>query len=156
MWNGSEDPKKEEAAALPWAVAVQKERIASDFKESPGKYCLPGEAFPSSPTLYKFIQTRKGHSIGRWEGDTLVVDTTGFNDKSWLDIRGFPVTDALHLTERMRRTDFGHLDVRITVNDPKAYTRPFDLTVSLQFQDTELIEYVCNENEKYVTQTPGK
>jgi len=97
-----------------------------------------------------------GYSIGRWDGDMLVVESTGFNGRSWLEGRGYPVTDALRLTERMQRPDFWHLDVRLTIDDPKAYTRPFDLTVSPQFQDTDLIEYVCNENERFVTQPSGR
>src|SRR5204863_9563671 len=63
-----------------------------------------------------------GYSTGKWEGDTLVVETTGFNDKHWLDRMGHPHSDALHVTERIRRKDFGHMDIAITINDPKAYT----------------------------------
>ena len=89
-----------------------------------------------------------GYSIGKWEGDTFAVDTIGFNDKSWLDDWGHPHTDTLHTIERFRRADFGHMTADITIDDPKAYTKPFTITVSFRLlPDTELIEDVC-ENEK--------
>jgi len=91
-----------------------------------------------------------GYSIGKWEGDAFVVETRGFNDMGWLDNAGRPATDALHVTERFRRKDFGHMDVQITIDDPKAYTKPWSMTLPLIFQpDDELIEYICNENNKY-------
>jgi hypothetical protein len=91
-----------------------------------------------------------GYSIGKWEGDAFVVETRGFNDMGWLDNAGRPATDALHVTERFRRKDFGHMDVQITIDDPKAYTKPWSMTLPLLFQpDDELIEYICNENNKY-------
>jgi hypothetical protein len=98
-----------------------------------------------------------GYSVGRWDGDTLVVETTGFNGKVWLDDRrGHPSTDALHITERYRRRDFGHLDLALTINDPKAYTKPWMVTLSLQvLADTELLEYVC-ENERDLKHMVGK
>jgi hypothetical protein len=92
-----------------------------------------------------------GYSVGKWEGDTLVIETIGFNGRSWLDVRGVPITEAARVTERLRRTDFGTIDARITIDDPKAYTRPFEFPVTLRFQDTELLEYACSENEKYVS-----
>jgi hypothetical protein len=89
-----------------------------------------------------------GYSIGQWEGDTLVVQATGFNDRTWLDLSGTPHSDALHLTERYRRLDFGHLEIQFTFDDAKSYTRPWSVTVQFELiPDTELIEYVC-ENEK--------
>jgi hypothetical protein len=79
----------------------------------------------------------------------LVVDTAGFNGKAWLDDTGLPATDALRLRERFRRLDFGRMEVQLTVDDPKAYTKPWTVTESLQqLPDTDLIEYVCNENER--------
>jgi hypothetical protein len=90
-----------------------------------------------------------GYSTGRWEGDTLVVDTVGFNDKSWLDAFGHPHSDALHLIERYRRRDFGHLDMEITVDDPKMYTKPFSFKVTHRLvPDSDILEMFCNENEK--------
>lgn len=94
-----------------------------------------------------------GYSIGRWEGDALVVETVGFNDKTWLDGFGHPHSEAMKLTERFRRRDFGHMDIDITIDDPKAYTKPIRYTQPQLLQpDTELIEYICNENAKPVGQ----
>ena len=101
--------------------------------------------------------TWMGYSTGKWEGDTLVVETTGFNDKTWLDDAGHPHSDALRVIERFRRPDFGHLLIEITIDDPKAYARPW--TVTEQFlldADTELIEYVCNENNLDIPHLVGK
>jgi len=90
-----------------------------------------------------------GYSVGRWEGDTLVVDSAGFNDRSQLDAFGHPHSEALHVTERFRRRDFGHLELQITLDDPKTFTRPFTVKVTQRLlPDTDLIESVCNENEK--------
>jgi hypothetical protein len=90
-----------------------------------------------------------GYSVGKWEGDTLVVDTTGFNDKTVLDAFGNPHSDALHLTERYHRRDYGHLDVELTVDDPKIYTKPFTIKYTdLLLPDSDILEYVCEENEK--------
>lgn len=92
-----------------------------------------------------------GYSIGRWEGDVLIVETVGFNDKTWLDGFGHPHTEAMKLTERFRRRDFGHMDIEIVIDDPKAYTKPLRYVQPQQLEpDTELIEYVCNENAKPV------
>jgi hypothetical protein len=88
-----------------------------------------------------------GYSVGRWEGDTLVVESFGFNDRTWLDHDGHPHTEALRMTERYRRRDFGHLDVEITFSDPKAYARPWTVAASAVLAaDTEILEWVCNES----------
>jgi hypothetical protein len=90
-----------------------------------------------------------GYSIGKWERDTLVVDTIGFNDRTWLDAMGHPRTEAMRLTERFRRRDFGHMEVDVTIDDPQAYTKPFSFRYTQTLlADTELLEYVCAENEK--------
>jgi hypothetical protein len=90
-----------------------------------------------------------GYSVGKWEGDTLVVETVGFNDKTWLDAIGHPHSEDMRLIERYRRRDFGHLDVDITVDDPKMYTRPFTIKVTHLLQaDSDILEYFCAENEK--------
>ncbi len=90
-----------------------------------------------------------GYSVGRWDAETLVVDTVGFNDKSWLDAFGHPHSEALHLTERIRRRDFGHLDFQVTVEDPKMYTRPFTIRFAEHLlADTDILESICAENEK--------
>jgi len=94
------------------------------------------------------IPTWFGYSIGKWEGDTLVVDTIGFTDETWLDDGGHPHSDALHLTERFRRRNIGTLEIGVTVDDAKAYTKPW--TAALRFElvpDTELTEHVCAVHE---------
>ena len=87
-----------------------------------------------------------GYSVGRWEGDTLVVESFGFHPGTWLDRDGNTHTDKLRLTERYRRPMFGSLEVEVTFSDPEAYTRPWTVKVSAQFAaDTEMLEWVCNE-----------
>jgi hypothetical protein len=88
-----------------------------------------------------------GYSVGRWEGDTLVVETSGLRDGGWLDVVGTPFTDAARVTERFRRPSFGSLEIQVTVDDPKAFTKPFTVTINQRnMGDTELIEFICNEN----------
>jgi hypothetical protein len=78
------------------------------------------------------------------------VETTGFNDNVWLDNAGKPATGTLRVTERFVRKDFGNMDIVITIDDPKTYTKPWNVTQPLAYQaDTELLEYICNENNKY-------
>jgi hypothetical protein len=90
-----------------------------------------------------------GYSTGHWEGDTLVVQSAGFRDLGWLDVEGSPLTADAHVTERYRRPDFGHLEIEVTIDDPKAYTKPLTVEVHQHIMvDTELIEFVCQENEK--------
>ncbi len=90
-----------------------------------------------------------GYSVGKWEGDTLAVDTVGFNDKTWLDGIGHPHSEALRVTERFRRRDFGHMDVEVTIDDPKAYTKSFSVKFTELLQpDSDVTEYFCSENEK--------
>jgi hypothetical protein len=92
-----------------------------------------------------------GYSIGKWEGDTLVVETTGFKPDGWLDINGSPLTEAGKITERFRRPDYGHLEIVITVDDPKAYTKAWTVTVKQSIElNNEMIEFICAENEKDV------
>jgi len=101
-----------------------------------------GRDLPKDPN-----PTWLGYSIGRWDGDTLVITTAGFNDKAWLDSAGHPQTESLRLTERLRRRDFGHMDFEITVDDPKAFTKPFTIKAErVLAADTDLLEDVC-ENE---------
>jgi len=97
-----------------------------------------------------------GYSVGKWEGDTLVVDTVGINEKTWLDDGGHPHSDALHVIERFRRPDFGHMEVQLTIDDPKAYTKPWTVKIPwVFFPDTDLLDWVC-ENEKDVQHIVGK
>ena len=97
-----------------------------------------------------------GYSTGKWDGDTLVVDTKGFNGKFWLDQQGKPITEALHVIERFRRKDFGHMDIEITIDDPKAYTKPWTFMEHVRLlTDTELMEAICNENNLDLQHLPG-
>ena len=89
-----------------------------------------------------------GHSIGKWEGDELVVDTIGFNGKTWLDLAGHPSSDQLHVIERYSRPDLGHLKNEITIEDPVYYTRPWKVTEITPQLQGDLLEYICTENER--------
>jgi hypothetical protein len=91
----------------------------------------------------------QGYSVGRWEGDTLVIDTAGFNDRGWLDARGTGHSDEMRVEERFRRRDYGHLELTITVTDPKIFTRPIRFSVVEELlPDTDLFEHYCLENER--------
>jgi hypothetical protein len=133
------------------------------FGEEPVKFVqTPGlllVIYEGAPTRQIFLDGRElpkdpnpswmGYSVGRWEGDTLVVETSGFNDRTWLDLTGHPHTEALHVTERFRRLDFGRIQLQMTFDDPQTYVKPWTIDVDVTFMpDTELIEHVCNENEK--------
>ncbi len=110
-------------------------QIFTDGREPPGE-----DAFP---WWY-------GYSVGRWEGDTLVVETTRLRDGGWLDIFGTPLTDAAKITERFTRVNFGTMSIDITIDDPKAYTRPWTVRVNQELMpDQELIEFVCLENQRF-------
>jgi hypothetical protein len=112
---------------------------------------LHGRGFPPDTTPTWF-----GYSIGHWDGDAFVAETTGFNDKGWFDDPGHPHTEALRVTERFSRADFGHLNVEFTFDDPKAYTKPWSVKVPFNLlADTELIESIC-ENEKDHAHIVGK
>jgi hypothetical protein len=105
---------------------------------------LDGRRHPADPN-----PTWLGDSIGTWDHDTLVVDTIGFNDKGWIDNAGSPQTERLHVIERFSRSDLGHIDLEITIDDPGAYTRPWKVHRQLHLApDEEIREYICNENHK--------
>ena len=109
-----------------------------------------GRELPKDPN-----PTWLGYSIGRWDGDTFVITSAGFNDRGWLDSAGHPQTESLRITERMRRRDFGHMDFEITIDDPKVFTRPFTIkTERLLAADTDLLEDVC-ENERSLRRMTG-
>lgn len=95
-----------------------------------------------------------GYSIGHWDGETFVIETAGFNDQTWLDDSGHPNTEAMRTQERFHRVDFGHMSLEVIVDDPKAYTKPWSVTIPLELMpDTELIEDVCdNEKDAYHNQ----
>jgi len=137
----------------PWKI-VQTPRVTLILFEEMNHYrqvFTDGRGFPKDPN-----PTWLGYSIGKWEGDTFVVDTTGFNDQTWLDDPGHPHTDAMHAIERFRRRDFGHLEIDITIDDPKAYTTPWTVTARFDLlPDTELIENLC-DNEKDAQHMVGK
>jgi hypothetical protein len=102
-----------------------------------------GRTLPKDPDPWWY-----GYSVGKWEGDTLVVETTGFADDTiWLDIRGDPLTSAAKVTERFRRPSYGNLEVEITVDDPKAYTRSWTVRARQRLVDTELNEFICEERD---------
>ena len=135
-------------APYPWRIVQTPTHVFFLFEANIHSYrqiFTDGRAHPADPD-----PTWYGHSIGRWEGDTLVVDTVGFNDKFWFDRRGHPHTEQLHTTERWTRKDFGHLDNQITIDDPGAYSRPFTTTYTATLQPgDEIMEYICNENNNY-------
>ena len=98
-----------------------------------------------------------GYSVGRWEDDTLVVESNGYNDRTWLDRDGHPHTEALRIVERYRRRDFGHLDVEMTLNDPTVYSKPWTVAFTAQLTaDTEMLESVCNESPDRLSHWVGK
>jgi hypothetical protein len=117
--------------------------VLPEDNNPPRQIYLDGRKLPRDPD-----PSWMGYSVGQWQGDTLVVDTIGFNDKTWLDALGHPHTESMHLTERYRRTDFGHMQVEITVDDSKMYARPFTVTVPMALiPDSDVFESVCAENE---------
>jgi hypothetical protein len=98
-----------------------------------------------------------GYSIGKWDGDTLVVETTGFRDDVWLDIDGSPLTESGKMTERIRRLNYGTLQTDVTIEDPKVYTKPFTVRVTHRLlPDTDLIEFICTENDRSGPHLVGK
>ena len=102
-------------------------------------------------------ETWWGDSIGHWEGDTLVVDTVGFNDRAWLDLVGHPRTSKAHIIERFTRPELGRVNIDITIDDPGAYTKPWSVTESAQLAPGwEIMEYICNENNRDLDHLVGK
>ena len=105
---------------------------------------LDGRELPKDPN-----PAWMGYSIGHWDGDSLVIESNGYNDRTWLDGQGHPHTEDLRVTERLRRPDFGHLEVVVRLEDPKAFTEPWTIPIKLELDaDTEPMEYVCAENER--------
>jgi hypothetical protein len=103
-----------------------------------------GRPFPEDPT-----PAWNGYSVGAWEGDTLVVRTQGFRDDLWIDTGGSPMSDVAKMTERISRPNYGTLNIELTIDDPKNYTKPFTVNLSQHIElDTELVDEFCLENEK--------
>jgi hypothetical protein len=111
-----------------------------------------GRKLPDDPTPSWF-----GYSVGKWEGDTLVVDTIGFNNRGWLDAVGHTRSESMHVTERFHRRDFGHMDLQITLDDPKTFTKPVTVKFSLSLQaDGDVLELFCSEDEKDLAHSVNK
>lgn len=126
--------------------------ILDEFNANYRQIFTDGRPLPEDPQ-----PSWNGYSSGKWDGDMLVIQTIGFRDDLWLDMRGDPLTSAAKVTERFRRPDFGHLEIEVRVDDPKAYTKPwtvkFRQTIVL---DTELVDEICAENEKSMQHMPAK
>jgi hypothetical protein len=140
-------PPPRKVLQLPGLVVILSERDVT-YRQ----IFTDGRALPADPE-----PTWNGYSVGRWEGDALVVQTNGLRDGTWIDRKGSPITDAARVTERFRRVSFGRLEIDITVDDPKAYSRPWTVTVLQDIAvDTELLDYHCTDNEKSVERMVGK
>src|SRR5690242_1417710 len=140
---------------LPWGPNYSNSERIAKIVQTPGlivmldedltyrQVYLDGRALEKEPS-----PSWMGYSVGHWEGSTLVVESNGFNDRTWLDRDGHPHSEALRLTERYRRPDFGHLEIEVTVNDPKVYAHPWTVALRAELRaDTELLEAVCNEGD---------
>src|SRR5271165_97298 len=179
------DPGKPEF--LPEAIAIQRQRLEANSKDSPQARCLPSAALRNGP-LWEFVQSKDflvyisddespgfhqiyldgrshpadpnpawyGHSIGRWDGDTLVVDRVGFDPRVWLDIESHPHSDKLHIIERYHRRDLGHLDIEITVDDPGVLAKPWTQKRVADLAHEEIFEFVCAENNRDIEHLVGK
>lgn len=179
------DPGKPEL--LPWAAKVTAERLADNRKDSPQGLCLPNAVLRLGPLFelvqskaflviiadddypgfhQVYLDGRKhpedpyswyGHNTGAWQGDTLVVDRVGFNDRVWLDQDLHPHTDKLHVVERYRRPDLGHLEIETTVDDPGTFLHPYTTKrIADLAPDQEIHEFICNENNQDPAHLVGK
>lgn len=131
---------------FPWEIVPARDRIVIiyEYQSLVRQIFTDGRGHPSD-----LEPTYMGHAIGKFEGDTLVIDTVGFNDNTWLDPMGLPHSDALHVVERMRRVDHDTLVDAYTIDDPKAYTKPWTATRTFKLKpDWQIQEYVCTENNK--------
>ena len=141
------DPELRKFVQVPGLLVIINERDAGYRQIFTDGRPLPEDPQPSW----------NGYSTAKWDGDTLVVQTTGFRDGMWLDRSGSPITNAAKLTERFRRPNYGTLEIEVTMDDPKAYTKPWTvkLTESIVL-NTELMDYICSENEKDIKHLVGK
>jgi hypothetical protein len=171
----------------PWAEAVAKERLDNNRKDTPQAQCMPSAVLRFGPLMelvqtkqfliiindddspgfhQVYLDGRPhpadpyawyGHNIGHWEGDTLVVDRAGFNERVWLDQELHPHTDKLHVVERYRRPDLGHLEIETTVEDPGTVVKPYTTKRSADLApDQEIQEFICTENNQDVGHMVGK
>jgi hypothetical protein len=117
-----------------------------EFNAAYREVFMDGRPLPDNPN-----PTWNGYSTAHWDGDTLVIETNGIRDDMWLDIQGSPVTEAAHVTERLKRLNFGVMQVEIAVNDPRAYTKPWSVTIEMAIQvDTAMLEEICLDDEQDV------
>ena len=117
-----------------------------EFNAAYREVYLDGRPLPVDPN-----PTWNGYSTAHWDHDTLVIETNGIRDDMWLDIQGSPITESARVTERLKRVSFGLMKVEISVNDPKAYTRPWSVTIEMALQvDTQMLEEICLDNEQDV------
>ena len=140
-------PFPRKVVQVPGLVVILNER-SNDFRQ----IFTDGRPLPVDPQ-----PSFNGYSSGKWDGDTLIVQTIGFREDTWADVAGNPITESAKVTERFRRPNYGSLEIEFTVDDPKAYTAPW--TVKLQQHiklDTDLLEYVCLENQKDLPHLVGK
>jgi hypothetical protein len=179
------DPGKPEF--LPAALAIQKQRVEANGKDSPQAHCLPSGPLRNGP-LWEFVQNKDylvyisddespgfhqiyldgrghpadpnpawyGHSTGRWDGDTLVVDRVAFDDRVWLDQESHPHSDKLHVIERYHRPDLGHLEIEITVDDPGVLAKPWTQKRVADLAHEEIFEFICTENNRDAAHLVGK
>lgn len=116
----------------------------SEWDDPPRQIFTDGRSLPQDP-----LPAWMGYSVGSWEGDTFMVQTSGFTDRAWLDLIGHPRSESMRITERYHRRDFGHMDVEMIFDDPVYYTRTFTIkTTANLVPDSDLLEFVCDENEK--------
>jgi hypothetical protein len=183
---GETDKAMQAIKTQPWAEELSKKRKEDLGRENMGVLCLPfgpradfgvGKIVQTPGLLmmlhedltYRqiFLDGRPlpkdpnpdwmGYSVGHWEGDTLVIESAGYNDRTWLDDDGHPHSEELRVTERLRRPDFGHLELERTLEDPKALKQKWVIPFKFEYDaDTEMIEYVCAENERDRSHLVGK
>jgi hypothetical protein len=137
---------KLDTAPAPWKLVQLPDQVVILYEAFTQwrQIFMDGRKLPEDPN-----PTWLGYSVGHWDGNTLVVESSGFNGKAWLDQVGHPTTEKLRVTEKYRRKDFGHLEIEITINDPGAYTKPWTVTEGpTLLVDSELLEFVCSENEQ--------
>jgi hypothetical protein len=133
-------------AARPFKIFQTADAVAMFFELDGGfrQIHTDGRKLPKDP-----FPSWMGYSTGKWEGDTLTVETAGFNNKTWLDVRGHPHSELLHVTERIRRRDFGHMDVEATLEDPKTLTKPITVRFTVHLiPNSDVLENFCAEGER--------